>query len=1431
MQEPQNESAFARKLASTRAEWARRLIDTTRRNPLLNLRLDRKGILDLGAAPMLVDRLLRTGKLSHQELAILFREGADRHAPHLARGEKECLALARTALERLQQRELEHLEERGIQTLRLGIGLATWNAKDDGTLYSAPVLLLPAHISTLTVGRPQLELTLEPELNPVMLRVLGAAGLGLSDESTFVESFLDEDSKDMPLRWESLLSEFEKSIAAKVPEFRISRDMFLATLHFAKLAMVRDIEDNAAALDRSPLIRAMVGDPAAQSRLCSPLVEAGSAELDARPASADYLVLDADGSQQRVVLAAETGRSLVVQGPPGTGKSQTIANLIAHCMATGRRVLFVAEKSAAIEAVAKRLRREDVALGHLMLDLHGAGVKRGEVMRQLRTALEAISKCPPVKDSASIQRRFETSRATLASHARRMAAPHAPLGLSLAQVCGRLMQLPAAARTHVRPDRKAFPSLTPECIHELNHDLDTAAPFSALFLGVSPSAWNGVDVRTAEAARELHDAAGQALALTRELMRSATALAAAQRLRQPESLEAIRALTTELAGLEGGYKAWKEGVFDVDAAALAAALEPAHRGFIPRVSALLFNSRFRDARRTLNGLHNAPMAMPELAVQADQLAALFARWQMLALTDAKPLRPAGFTEVERTCDQLSGFLEVLENAGALQQPARLALAKLAERLEALVADAASLWRLPALNVARAHLAAAGLDDLLADFRNPAVTTEWWKPRLEWALLQATLERAVASDPALAIFDGRVHEEVMAEFARLDADCRRLAAELVRRQHAEHAIRTMDRHPEESHLVKHEAAKKLRHLPVRKLLARAPNVVTQIAPCWMASPLSVSQLLASSDQLFDLVIFDEASQVLPEDAVPALYRAKQAIVAGDSHQLPPTTFFSTGDTESEDAADDEESMAGQGFESILDLLQATLPNTMLEWHYRSNDERLIHFSNVHVYESRLVTFPGVNPEQVVCALVVEAPGSEKGTLSPDAEVEAVVREVLQHARQRPHESLGVIAMGIKHAQRVQDAISAAVRNEPALEPWFMVDREERFFVKNLETVQGDERDAIILTVGYGRDAKGSLPHRFGPLNMAGGSRRLNVAVTRSRKRMTAISSFHAAEIDTARAGGDGVRLLKAFLHYAADANMDSAALPSCESAAAAPSGSAIAEDIAKHLRAEGLAVELRWGRGRNRIDLVTMDPLHPGEPVLGVLMDGTDASLNTTTRDRDRLRREQFERLGWQLAHVFTLDWFQKRASEIQRLKELHLRAERVMAERRSKAEAEAAAARASAASAVQAARAGAAEAATTRMADAGARAASAPDFPQQPASAAPAAPPLAPSSMRSEERAAPGAPPRKLPRPNVPSRSASAADDYDGIETYRDTELQSIVRWILSDGLLRTEEELLTLAMAELGFTRRGPRILMRFTDAIRAVRSSGGSGAGTRPA
>ena len=326
-----------------------------------------------------------------------------------------------------------------------------------------------------------------------------------------------------------------------------------------------------------------------------------------------------------------------------------------------------------------------------------------------------------------------------------------------------------------------------------------------------------------------------------------------------------------------------------------------------------------------------------------------------------------------------------------------------------------------------------------------------------------------------------------------------------------------------------------------LLDQASDVLFAAKPCWATSPLMVSQVLPAS-RLFDVVIFDEASQVTPADAVPSIMRAHQVIVAGDDRQLPPTNFFrQVGDGEPEDDDDpgvaDEDALVsfGSGFESILDTLRPLLPTWPLTWHYRSRDERLVAFSNARIYGGALTTFPGVIRDDCLRHVVVAQDaggGPEAGQeASVAGEAAVVVDLVLDHARRRPAASLGVIALGIRHAERIDEMLRLALADHPGLEEFFAADRPEPFFVKNLERVQGNERDSIILSIGYGKHRDGRMRYQWGPLLRDGGERRLNVAATRAKHRLTVVSSFSSHDVDPDRVTKAGARMLADYLEYA------------------------------------------------------------------------------------------------------------------------------------------------------------------------------------------------------------------------------------------------------------------------------------------------------------
>ncbi len=375
-----------------------------------------------------------------------------------------------------------------------------------------------------------------------------------------------------------------------------------------------------------------------------------------------------------------------------------------------------------------------------------------------------------------------------------------------------------------------------------------------------------------------------------------------------------------------------------------------------------------------------------------------------------------------------------------------------------------------------------------------------------SLLQAWLNWVFAQDSSLKIFRGANHERLIAEFRELD------------KKHWEQGVHSVIREANrqkpaasvvipggEVQILFKEANKQRRHLPLRRLFGVIPNLLTQLKPCLLMSPISVSQFLDPEKTKFDLVIFDEASQLRSEDAICSVYRGKQLVVCGDNKRLPPTTFFEHGMSEelSEESQDQNATEAFDVFDSVLDACAAVMPQRQLKWHYRSEHESLIAFSNCTFYDFSLVTFPSwLQEDEGLGVKFVHVPDGvydRGGRRDNVREAERVVGLIEEHLRRFPEQSLGVVTFNIAQADTIENHLEQFRRQNSELERYFAPDRFEKFFVKNLESVQGDERDVLIFSVGYGKDKFGRLTMNFGPLNGAGGERRLNVAVTRARKR--------------------------------------------------------------------------------------------------------------------------------------------------------------------------------------------------------------------------------------------------------------------------------------------------------------------------------------------
>src|SRR5438270_10458542 len=413
---------------------------------------------------------------------------------------------------------------------------------------------------------------------------------------------------------------------------------------------------------------------------------------------------------------------------------------------------------------------------------------------------------------------------------------------------------------------------------------------------------------------------------------------------------------------------------------------------------------------------------------------------------------------------------------------------------------------------------------------------------------------------------------------------------------------------------------------------------------LMSPLSIARFLGESAMRFDVVIFDEASQILPADAVGAIGRGKQVVVVGDPQQLPPTRFFNVSAQIGEDESEEELP------ESVLDAcLGAGLPMKPLMWHYRSRHEHLIAFSNKHFYRRQLITFPSPSDEvRAVEFIRVEDGVYDRGSSKVNkAEARRIVDLVLEHVETYPDQSLGVITFSEAQMVAVQTELDVRKRIRPELEPLLKEDRPdgEGFFVKNLENVQGDERDVILFSVGYGPDQAGNLSVNFGPLNRDGGERRLNVAVTRARLRVKILASFYPHELDTSRTQARGVHLLRKYLEFAEQGPI---ALLNEITAAGGEYESQFEEAVADALQSRGLQVVPQIGVGGFRIDLGVKDP-SAERYLLGIECDGATYHPSKIARDRDRLRPPVHENLGWRIHRIWSTDWLKDPVREAERI--------------------------------------------------------------------------------------------------------------------------------------------------------------------------------------
>jgi len=1218
-------------------------------------------------------------------------------------------------------------QEQGVNILYLAIGLLRWFDSDSADVARhAPLVLLPVRLERSGVAdRFKLRWRDEPASPNLTLQAKMRAEFSLT-----LEDFPDEDEVDLA----AYCVKAAEAVAAQKRWEVLPDAMVLGFFSFAKFLMYRDLDPETWPADDGisahPLITALLRDGFPES---APLVAEGASIDEALPPLEQHHVVDADSSQSVAVAEAAQGRTLVVKGPPGTGKSQTITNIIAAAAARGKKVLFVAEKMAALEVVQRRLRQ--VGLGPLTLELHSNKVSKRSVLDELRRTRDA--QLTPPRGDLSVIQKLADATGGLNAFARRLHAPLQPCGLTPHAILGRL----ARAQATSAPGGFALTGAESWTADVATQAGEVAVQVAERLRNLGPAQqhpWRGVRCGPLDPAERGAVGARSAavldgLATARDAAQTATEIldapvpATVGDLRLSLTCLQTAPLPAALDRVALASQAWRESDGDLlravadrgrahvaaEAAIEGVFNEAARRGSIDAVRAAVVTKgsslfRFLDSgyraqiallRSYLNG--PPPKAKAERLVLIDRLISARAAkaafdevaadgkafgaawkaersdwdalrdianwrarhemapagvWARLATTTGLEQLEAGGQTLAAVLPDLEAELEGLLQALDLDLPrafgvgvaAEIALDDLAERL----AD----WRdnLEGLGV---FIAFAARTRALADLGAASLAEAIHDGKLEASQVRAVLEAAYADVlrrmlfdawPELKAFDGDAHNDLVATFRRLDVARIGLAQEQIVAAHA--AAR-----PQGAAgigplgVLNAELAKKRGHLPVRVLLDRAGPAIQQLKPVFMMSPLSVAQFLKPGGLTFDLLVMDEASQIEPVDALGAVARAGQLVVVGDERQLPPTAFFKklTGEEDQEEA-DDSVTIQAKDAESILELCLAKgAPHRLLSWHYRSKHQSLIAVSNREFYENKLFIVP--SPYDAVADmglkfnLLADAPYDRGGTRTNPTEARAVAEAVIRHAREHADRSLGVATFSVAQRQIILKELELLRRANPDLENFFGAASSEPFFVKNLENVQGDERDVIFISVGYGKNDQGYLAHAFGPLSGEGGERRLNVLISRAKLRCEVFCNFTGADIDLERARARGVAALKLFLAFAETGHFG----------LGEPTGgdfeSELERQVCERLQALGHDVKRQIGASGFRVDLAITDLERPGRFVLGVECDGAQFHSSRSARDRDRLRQQVLQAHGWIIHRVWSVDWYLRPQEELRKI--------------------------------------------------------------------------------------------------------------------------------------------------------------------------------------
>ena len=1067
--------------------WERKLLDLSLRNNLLNMRLGKNIIA-----------------YNHPDIASLEDELAE--GKEIVMEQKELKGLFRAVR--------TNMEETGANTLFLSLGTLKWQEKVGAKQYMAPILLVPVEMVQIKKDCYAIHRRDEDTILNITLLEFLKHQFDINVDNL---QPLPQDIQGVDV---SLVMHTIRDAIKEQAGWEVVEDSVIGIFSFTKFVMWNDIHTHSAAIVSSDIVRSLIEGRIEVDKNISP-ADAREMDINTSP-NAFALPVDADSSQMEAVVESGNGRSFILYGPPGTGKSQTITNIIANALYQGKRVLFVAQKKAALEVVQSRLQK--IGLAPFCLELHSNKMDKRQLLQHMQQSLETVGST----NSEEYQRKSDelyVQRVKLIGYVEALHRKQ-DCGISLYECIERYLKINTTPMTLATKLTEKMSEKDASELCDKIHILSSAKTI----LGVEPHEHPLKDMLPKKKPAEkkgiyvsplmMGDSIEKLLPTLQQIIDNVK-----QQIKRNEKVGYLTRTTRQY--LENDYK-WKKFLA------------------VANVNEALLND-------------------------IDALSAAVEKWN---------------NNIE-LMEQWQKYADILSN-----------------------------------------LAECGLQEAVKLY-NEGVSVENICHSFMAGYYKNKINEIITSDPTLKEFNGVMFEKLIERYTILKQEFKQLTQqELVARLAANIPIETKD--PvlsSELTLLRKRIGNKGRGTSIRSILDQMPNLLPSLCPVMLMSPLSVSQYLSVDAPKFDLVVFDEASQMPTSEAIGALARAKSAVVVGDPKQMPPTSFFSVNTME-DDSADIDD------LESILDdCISLSMPARYLGWHYRSKHESLITFSNRNFYDNRLVTFPSAEDKiSKVKWQYVEGYYDYGKTRTNRAEAEAITAEVIERMQQNPDKSIGVVAFSKQQSDLIEDILTEALAKYPELEK-ANINSTEPLFIKNLENVQGDERDIILFSVGYGPDKEGHVSMNFGPLNKVGGERRLNVAVSRARYEMKIFSTLRPEQIDERRTNAEGVLGLKQFLLYASRG---------CEKAAETDdyNDNQMIKQIASRLEEEGFEVRTSVGKSSLKVDIAVVDPLNPDKYILGIICDGDSYYQLKTMRDREVVQPSVLHMLGWDLMHIWSIDWLQ-----------------------------------------------------------------------------------------------------------------------------------------------------------------------------------------------